>query len=166
MEEVGYNQPIAETADTIKENSQLKAKTLQSFLGRRSETCVIADDSGLEVKALAGALGVRSARYAGEAASDSENVMKLLREMEPVNDRRARFVTVITLLEGAEQHFFEGEITGTIAQAPRGHNGFGYDPVFIPDGYRTTFAELDAAEKNRISHRAKAMERLLTHLRG
>jgi XTP/dITP diphosphohydrolase len=122
---------------------------------------VIADDSGLEVLALDGAPGVYSARYAGEGGNDGRNVVKLLGELRDVSDRRARFVCVIAL--ATPEHGLvgtaEGEVRGTIAQAPKGNGGFGYDPVFVPDGYTQTFAELPADVKNSLSHRGNALKK-------
>lgn len=165
LAEAGFTGLIEETADTIRGNSLLKATALKKFLSERKDTSlVMADDSGLEVKALGGAPGVRSARYSGKDAGDSENVIKLLNEMNGKTSRQARFVTVITLLDGYGEHFFEGEITGTIAYGPRGTNGFGYDPVFIPTGYRSTFAELSPGEKNAISHRSVALRKCIEYL--
>ena len=167
MSEAGFTDLIEETAETIKGNSLIKAVALRDFLrSRNDQSWVIADDSGLEVKALNGAPGVRSARYAAAHATDADNVKKLLGEMQQQTERRARFVTIITLLSEDMPFFFEGEITGSIAHEPRGTNGFGYDPVFIPTGYRSTFAELSANEKNAISHRALAVDKLAKHLRA
>ena len=120
----------------------------------------MADDSGLEVAALGGAPGVRSARYAGEPSNTPANNALLLKNLEGVTDRRARFVCVIAIaFNGEVIATFEGEIRGTIGFAPKGENGFGYDPVFIPDGETRTFAELSSEEKNRISHRANAFKK-------
>jgi XTP/dITP diphosphohydrolase len=113
------------------------------------------------VEALDSAPGVYSARYAGIPKNDTNNNKKLLEELKLVTDRKARFVTVITLIINGEVHYFEGEIKGTIAFEGRGNNGFGYDPLFIPQGYRSTFAELDAEVKNTISHRALAVKKLI-----
>lgn len=163
LADLGINENIPETGFTLSENSLLKARYLSSRCARECQA-VIADDSGLEVNALGGAPGVYSARYAGEAAGDTANNEKLLRDMRDKTDRRARFVTVITLLSNGQTHQFEGEIRGTIAHAPRGSNGFGYDPLFIPTGYRSTFAELPAEVKNAISHRAAAFRKLAAHI--
>lgn len=163
--ETGFSEEIQETAETIKGNSLIKAQTVKTFLEKKGDTSwVIADDSGLEVKALGGAPGVLSARYAGLQASDADNVKKLLSELHHKTDRKARFVTVITLIGAGGTHFFEGTISGTIAIEARGKNGFGYDPVFIPTGCRSTFAELPAEEKNRISHRAAAVKKLMAFI--
>jgi len=124
----------------------------------------LADDTGLEVDALNGAPGVYSARYAGENVTYDENVDKLLGEMEGKSDRKARFRTVIAFLDGSEEHLFEGICEGGITRQRKGEKGFGYDPVFQPEGYNQTFAELSAEEKNNISHRGLAFQKFLTYL--
>jgi XTP/dITP diphosphohydrolase len=165
LAETGFTSPIEESADTIRGNSLLKAKAVSDFLRASGSTAaVIADDSGLEVDFLGGRPGVHSARYAGEQANDEANNKKLLAEMNTATDRKARFVTVITLIHEGHSFFFEGEVSGTIAHEPRGHAGFGYDPLFIPTGYRSTFAELGPEIKKRISHRAVAINKLLHFL--
>jgi XTP/dITP diphosphohydrolase len=162
LEDIGITEDIPEPGTTIKENSFLKAEYVLDFLKQKNETvAVFADDSGLEVEALDSAPGVYSARYAGIPKNDANNNKKLLEELKLVTDRKARFVTVITLIINGEVHYFEGEIKGTIAFEGRGTNGFGYDPLFIPQGYRSTFAELDAEVKNTISHRANAVKKLI-----
>jgi XTP/dITP diphosphohydrolase len=165
LAEAGFTSQIEESADTIKGNSLLKARVVSDFLKASGlHAAVIADDSGLEVDSLGGKPGVYSARYAGEGASDESNNKKLLAEMRTVTDRKARFVTVITLIAEGKPFFFEGEISGTIAHEARGHAGFGYDPLFIPTGYRSTFAELGPEVKKQISHRAQAINKLLRFL--
>ena len=129
--------------------------------GTNAPVTVFADDSGLEVEALDGAPGVFSARYAGVPKNDQQNNEKLLTELSAKSNRRARFVTVITLIHDGAVHYFEGEVKGTIAYEPRGNQGFGYDPLFIPQGYRSTFAELGLEVKNKISHRALAVKQLI-----
>jgi XTP/dITP diphosphohydrolase len=162
LEDIGITEDIPEPGTTIKENSFLKAQYVLHFFKNKNETvAVFADDSGLEVEALDSAPGVYSARYAGIPKNDTNNNKKLLEELKLVTDRKARFVTVITLIINGEVHYFEGEIKGTIAFEGRGNNGFGYDPLFIPQGYRSTFAELDAEVKNTISHRANAVKKLI-----
>ena len=155
---------VEETGSTFAENAALKAlATSTHFPG-----FVVADDSGLEVDALAGAPGIFSARYAGSDASDEENVAKLLAELAAhSNDRpaSARFRCVLALAkEGKLLGTFEGVVEGTIADQPQGSDGFGYDPVFQPTGFTQTFAELSPAEKNRISHRARAIQLLRANL--
>ena len=149
---------VDETAPTLVGNAIIKAVEVANH----AEAWAIADDTGLEVDALGGEPGVRSARYAGEPADDTANRAKLLAAMEGVTDRRARFCTVVALVswEG-DIHYVTGECTGTIATAERGSNGFGYDSVFVPDdGDGRTFAEMSAAEKDSVSHRSRAMAQL------
>jgi XTP/dITP diphosphohydrolase len=149
---------IEETGKTFTDNAILKATAL-SLQDRQS--LVIADDSGLEVDSLGGAPGIFSARYAGANASDADKVAKLLRELGGKHDRRARFRCVIALArDGKLVRTFEGAVAGVIVDLARGTNGFGYDPVFQPDGCDKTFAELPSEVKNRISHRARAIEQL------
>lgn len=144
---------LIENGDTFEKNSVLKA----CQASRYADMAAFADDSGLEVEALHGAPGVFSARYAGEGASDADRIARLLKEMNGVKNRRARFVSVISLAyRGDLVESFRGELSGTILEAPRGENGFGYDPVFVPDGYEQTFAEMPPELKDRISHRARA----------
>jgi XTP/dITP diphosphohydrolase len=166
MQEAGITEDIPETGTTIQENSYLKADyVFKRVKTANGQIAVIADDSGLEVEALGGAPGVYSARYAGEMKNDAANNLRLLKELEKVTDRKARFVTGITLMLNNEVRYFEGMVPGTIAYQPRGSNGFGYDPLFIPTGFRSTFAELNADIKNSISHRADAVRKLAAFLR-
>jgi len=157
---------IPETGATFEENAILKAVGVSRYL----DGLVLADDSGLEVDELAGAPGVFSARYAGEKAKDSENVQKLLGELantDRCQHRRARFRCVIAIARAGEVlGTFEGAVEGTIINAPRGSGGFGYDPVFVPDGFEKTFAELPPETKNRISHRARALQAVIPFLRA
>lgn len=161
--DIGITEEIPEPGDTIKENSLLKAQFVHKYLGENAQM-VFADDSGLEVNALGGVPGVHSARYAGVPRNDEANNKKLLMEMLNKTDRKARFVTVITLIGNKDIVYFEGQIKGTIAHEPRGTNGFGYDPLFIPQGYRSTFAELSPEVKNNISHRGLAVQELMRYL--
>jgi len=156
---------IAESGTTFQENAILKAVAVS----KRMPGFVIADDSGLEVEALGGAPGIHSARYAGMNATDQEKTDKLLEELTRVgatkNARRARFRCVLALAcKGNVLGAFEGIIKGQIADRPRGSHGFGYDPIFMPEGFQQTFGELAPAEKNQLSHRARALERLRTFL--
>ena len=161
LNDIGCHTDIPETGTTLEENALIKARYIHKYYGM---DC-FADDTGLEVAALDGEPGVYSARYAGGAGHDSlANMKKLLSRMEGVTDRRARFRTVIALILDGEVHEFEGIVRGTIATEPHGDGGFGYDPVFIPEGYDRTFAELSDV-KNHISHRARAVERLVEFLR-
>ena len=158
---LGITEDIAETGATFEENSHIKA----SYVYERKGIPVFADDSGLSVKSLGGEPGVYSARYAGEARDDDANMDLLLSRLQDESDRSAAFHTVITLIdEGGKSHQFKGAVQGTIHDVKRGTNGFGYDPIFIPKGYDKTFAELPTEEKNRISHRAKAVQKLLEYL--
>ena len=151
---------IPETGNTIQQNAFLKANYIfKNF----NENC-FADDTGLEVDSLNGAPGVFSARYAGDHRSAADNNEKLLKELSSKKIRTARFKTVIALIIDGETNYFEGVCEGTIAESPRGNNGFGYDPIFIPQGYNLTFAEMSLREKNKISHRGKAIQKLVEFL--
>ena len=160
LSDLDRNISLRETGKTLKDNSLQKA--LQ--VARRYGVDVLSDDTGLEVDALGGRPGVYSARFAGDRATDAENRKKLLEEIARKSDRSARFRTVLTLFSGNKIRQFEGTVEGEITQEPQGTSGFGYDSVFRPEGYEKTFAEMDPAEKNRISHRARAIEKLLTFL--
>ena len=160
LSDIECYEDIAETANTIEGNALIKAK----YIKERYQYNVFADDTGLEVLALNNAPGVFSARYAGAEKSDKANIELLLKNMEGKEERKARFKTVIALCLDSKRHTFEGIVEGTISTCPVGQNGFGYDPIFIPEGYKETFAELSAEEKNRISHRGKAFEKLLKFL--
>jgi XTP/dITP diphosphohydrolase len=160
---------VEETGGTFAENAILKAVAASQLRSASGGLLVVADDSGLEVDALRGAPGIYSARYAGENASDEQNVEKLLRELTARNQlgagRSARFRCVIALARGGKLlGTFEGTVAGTIVDPPRGEHGFGYDPIFVPRGFDQTFGELSAEIKNRISHRAQAARQLRDHL--
>lgn len=161
LNDLSINTEIEESGNTFHENALLKARHLYELTGDMS----MGEDSGLEVKALDGKPGIYSARYAGEHGNDQANLDKLLADMLDVDDRSARFKTVIALFDGKKELFFEGVINGTIARESTGTGGFGYDPIFIPDGYATSFGEFSPEEKNKISHRALAVERLAEHLK-
>ena len=152
---------VVEDKPTLEGNALKKARFWYDKTGLPS----LADDTGLEVDALNGAPGVYSARYAGELASYADNVKKLLHELEGKQNRKARFRTVIAFVDGEEEHIFEGICKGEIIHAPRGEKGFGYDPVFMPDGFDKTFAELNAKQKNLISHRGLALKKFLNFLK-
>ncbi|MDR0988061.1 MAG: non-canonical purine NTP diphosphatase [Prevotellaceae bacterium] len=147
---------IPETGKTLEENALLKAR----YVYENYRMNCFADDTGLEVEALNGAPGVYSARYAGAAHNSDANVQKLLLNLRSVANRRARFRTVFAIIINGKEHLFEGVIQGAITLSRRGGSGFGYDPVFMPDGYAKTFAEMDSELKNRISHRAIATIKL------
>lgn len=158
MSEIGCHDDIPETATTLEGNAKLKA----CYVSERFGCDCFADDTGLEVEALGGAPGVYSARYAGDGHDSKANMAKLLMQMQGETNRRARFRTVIALSRGGEVKMVEGIVEGQIAETPCGVDGFGYDPIFIPDeGSGLTFAEMTAAEKNAISHRGRAMSKLL-----
>lgn len=176
LQDIGCHEDIPETGETLQENALLKAKYVAEHYGL---DC-FADDTGLEVEALHGAPGVHSARYAEGTDHNSEaNMQKLLHELQDKENRKARFRTVIALLQhpknqqeenientfaAPEIHYFEGRIDGIIAKEKRGNAGFGYDPLFIPNGYQQSFAELGETIKNHISHRAQAVEKLAEYL--
>ena len=151
---------IPETADTLQGNALQKA---QYVVDHYHINC-FADDTGLEVEALDGRPGVYSARYAGEGCTYQDNVRKMLNEMHGKTNRKACFKTVIALILDGKQYFFEGRVDGIILTEQRGTDGFGYDPIFLPDGFDQTFAEMDAAMKNSISHRGRAIQQLKTFL--
>jgi XTP/dITP diphosphohydrolase len=153
---LGFSGEIPETGTTLKENALQKA----AFIWDKFRIPCFADDTGLEVDALNGAPGVYSARYAGEPCSPLENVRKLLHRLQNTSARTARFRCVIALITDGQPEFFEGVVEGKIIREPKGAGGFGYDPVFVPDGYDKTFAELTATEKNLISHRKRALEKM------
>ena len=162
LTDIGCQEEIPETEPTLEGNALLKARYVQTHFGL---DC-FAEDTGLEVDALQGAPGVHTARYAGDTRDTQANMNLLLRNMNGLDDRRARFRTVIALVQGTAERLMEGICHGQIAGEPMGSGGFGYDPVFVPDGYGLTFAELDAAVKNTISHRAVATAKLLEHLKS
>lgn len=156
LREVGITEDIHETGETLDENASIKAR----YVYERTGLDCFADDTGLEVEALDGAPGVRSARYATDGHDFAANNRKLLYEMRDKENRRARFRTVISLIRGGVEQQVEGIVTGTIATAEAGCGGFGYDPLFIPDGHTVTFAEMSAEAKNSISHRGRAVAAL------
>ncbi len=156
LAEINCHDDIPETADTLDGNALQKAQYIREKFGL---DC-FADDTGLEVEVLNNAPGVYSARYAGPGHDSEANMKKLLKEMEGKENRKARFRTVIALLLDGETHLFEGIVEGSITTEKKGEKGFGYDPVFVPQGYDKTFAELGNDVKNKISHRARAVEQL------
>ena len=161
LADIDCHDDIPETADTLEGNALLKAQWVKEHYGY---DC-FADDTGLEVDALGGAPGVHSARYApGEGHDAAANTALLLKNLQGVANRKARFCTVIALLQGDRTMMFEGEVKGCILTAPRGEGGFGYDPVFMPEGWDKSFAEASAEEKNAVSHRGRATRALLEYL--
>ena len=162
LSDIGCTEELPETSDTLEGNALQKASYVKEHFGY---DC-FADDTGLEVEALNGEPGVRSARYAGDEHDSNANIEKLLSKLAGQPNRKARFRTVIALIMNGKTEFFEGRINGQIIDGRRGNTGFGYDPVFIPDGYSQTFAELGADEKNKISHRAIAARKLALWVNG
>ena len=161
LKDIGCQEDIPEPWPSLEENALAKARYVSSNYGL---DC-FADDTGLEVEALEGRPGVKSARYAGPGKNSHDNMMKLLQEMEGITNRRARFRAVIALIHDGQEFLFEGIVNGHITHEPRGKGGFGYDPVFIPEGYAQTFAELSAEIKNGISHRFRATDKLVNFLK-
>lgn len=161
LRDIGGPDDLPETQDTLTGNALQKANYVWEHFG----VPCFADDTGLEVTALHGEPGVYSARYAGPQRLAADNVQKLLRELQGVSDRQAQFRTVIALvLSATETHTFDGMVPGLITTAPRGADGFGYDPVFQPDGHAETFAEMPLTQKNTLSHRARAVQQLVAFL--
>lgn len=153
MAEIGFTDDIIEDANSFEGNALLKARTIAN----KFNCNCLADDSGLMVEALNNEPGVYSARYAGEPTNHDLNIEKVLQKLEGIENRNAKFISVIALIINGVEHLFEGEIKGTIRKEKVGQKGFGYDPIFEPLGYQITFAEMDEAEKNAISHRARAL---------
>ena len=155
LTDIGFFDEIEETGKTFEENALLKAKIIFEKTGKN----IFADDSGLVIDTLDGAPGVYSARYAG-TGKDEDNIAKALKELDGKTNRKAYFISIFCLILNGKEYFFEGRIDGTISTEILGENGFGYDPIFIPDGFSKSFAQMSAEEKNAISHRAKAVEKL------
>ncbi len=160
LDDLNFHDEIPENEPTIELNSAFKA----NFVFNRFEENCFADDTGLEIEFLNGRPGVHSARYAGIERNSDANMNLVLREMLNAENRKARFKTVITLILNDKQHIFEGIVNGTIISEKRGENGFGYDPIFIPENESKTFAEMNLSEKNQFSHRARALEKMIHFL--
>lgn len=160
LSDIGYNEDIPETGNTLSENASQKSHTIF----KRFNIDCFSDDTGLDIDALNGEPGVYSARYAGEDASYDDNVNKVLQKLDRKENRKAAFRTVISLILNGVEHQFEGIVPGQITNEKNGSGGFGYDPVFKPDGFDITFAEMSSEVKNKISHRGKAMEKLVVFL--
>ena len=160
MKDIKCDTDIPETADTLEGNALLKAR----YIFDNYHLDCFADDTGLEVEALGGAPGVYSARYAGDAHNSEANMKKLLKDMEGIENRKAQFRTVFVLIIDGKEHLFEGIVKGEITKNRKGTSGFGYDPIFIPEGYTQTFAEMGNELKNKISHRALATNKLCKFL--
>jgi XTP/dITP diphosphohydrolase len=162
LKEAGIEIDIPEPYNSLQENAFEKARVIHQLTGKNC----FAEDTGLEVEVLNGEPGVKSARYAGGERSFEKNIDKLLGKLENKENRNAQFKTVVCLIENGKQKIFEGTCKGTIIAQRRGDSGFGYDPVFIPDGSTKTFAEMSMEEKNRFSHRKKAIEKLTRYLKA
>jgi XTP/dITP diphosphohydrolase len=162
LNDIGCHDDIAETGTTFQENASIKSY----YIYQKYNLNCFGDDSGLEIDALNGEPGVYSARYAGEHGNHQANMDKVLEKLKDKTDRSARFRTVISLIWEGKEYFFEGTVNGTIRHERSGSAGFGYDPIFQPDGYTITFAEMSMAEKNSISHRAIAVGKLIEFLQG
>lgn len=164
LHEIGFDKEIDETGLTLEENSRIKAEDVYQFVMHNAQCAMIdgvfADDTGLEIQVLGGKPGVYTARWAGEPSNPENNRKKALSELAGENNREAQFRTVVTLIRNGKTEQVEGVVRGEIATAERGDGGFGYDPLFIPEGYDKTFAELPSKVKNGISHRARAMQAL------
>jgi len=160
LKEAGIDIDIPEPHDTLEANASEKSKTIFKLTNKNC----FSEDTGLEVEALNGAPGVKSARYAGENRSFEDNIEKLLSALRPADNKAARFRTVISLILDGKEHLFEGICPGRITSTKKGSHGFGYDPVFVPDGSEKTFAEMEMEEKNKFSHRKKAMKKLIEFL--
>lgn len=160
LKDIGCTTDIPETADSFAGNAGLKSR----FVADHFSLDCFGDDSGLEVVALNNEPGIYSARYAGERG-DAANLLLVLQKLEGQQNRKARFRTVISLMQDGKEFLFEGVVNGTIRETPAGGNGFGYDPVFEPEGYQQTFAEMSMEQKNEISHRAIAMRKLIAFLK-
>lgn len=161
LKDLGIFEDIPETGITFHDNALLKARYLQEKYGF---DC-IAEDSGLEIDALSGEPGIYSARYAGDEKNHGANIQKVLEKLKPFSNRKARFRSVIVVLVKGEPHFFEGVIEGEISHSPKGEKGFGYDPIFVPEGYEISFAEMDDIEKNTVSHRGIAVRKMVGFLK-
>ncbi|MBC8147739.1 MAG: RdgB/HAM1 family non-canonical purine NTP pyrophosphatase [Bacteroidetes bacterium] len=162
LSDIGCFEDIPETSDTFTGNASQKARYVFDNYGYNC----FADDSGLEIDALEGRPGVRSARYAGENSTQESLISKVLSELQGIENRKANFKTVVSLIIDGKENFFEGIVNGSIRKTPIGTNGFGYDPIFEADGYNITFAEMELMEKNKISHRARAVKKLIEYLGG
>lgn len=159
LKEIGCQEELPETGNTLEANSLEKAKYISTHYG----IDCFADDTGLEIEALGGEPGVDSAHYAGPARDGNENMNLVLKKLKGETNRQASFRTVITLIQKNEVHIFTGIVEGKILEHKKGTTGFGYDPIFQPDGFDRTFAEMTVAEKNSISHRGRAVEKLIAH---
>jgi len=160
LDDINFNKEIDETGTTLKQNALIKVREVFSY----SNKICISDDSGLEIDYLNGEPGVYSSRYAGNYASSIDNIKKVLNNLGEAKNRKARFKTVIAYKDSLTEAVFEGEINGNITKSTRGEGGFGYDPIFIPDNYNITFSEMKPEQKNKISHRSLAINKLFKFL--
>ena len=160
LDDINFNKEIDETGTTLKQNALIKVREVFSY----SNKICISDDSGLEIDYLNGEPGVYSARYAGNYANSIDNIKKVLNNLGEAKNRKARFKTVIAYKDSLTEAVFEGEINGNIAKSIRGEGGFGYDPIFIPNNYNITFSEMKSEQKNKISHRSLAINKLFKFL--
>jgi XTP/dITP diphosphohydrolase len=161
LDDLGFNEEIPETGSSFAENALIKARVIYQKFGINC----LADDSGLEVEALRGQPGIYSARYAGEDSNPERNIRKLLSELTIHENKKARFKTALALIFEGKEYIFEGTVKGAIKPEPSGSNGFGYDPVFIPEGWSLTFGEMEPSLKDKISHRAEALKKLMIFFR-
>ena len=162
LNSLNFFEEIPENENSIEKNAEFKA----NFIHSKYNINVFADDTGLEVEVLKGEPGLYSARYAGEECDSNKNMEKLLKKLINKENRKARFKTVIALVLNNKLHHFEGIVNGTIAHSKKGDKGFGYDPIFIPEGYKKSFAELSLNEKNEISHRSIAVKKLINFIKN
>lgn len=160
LQDINCNEDIEETGTTLNENATIKS----SYIFKNYQVNCFADDTGLEIFALNNEPGVYSARYSGDKDTE-KNMALVLEKLKDINDRRARFRTVISLIINGKEHLFEGIVNGTIRKEKSGQAGFGYDPIFEPEGYDITFSEMSLEEKNKISHRGRAIEKLIEFLK-
>lgn len=161
LKDIGFNSEIPEPYDTFHENALTKAQTVYQYCGKMT----MADDSGICIDTLNGAPGVFSARFAGQNATDGQNVAKVLQSLETRNNRAAHYISVICLIINGSPEYFEGKCFGTITHELQGDGGFGYDPIFLPNGFQKTFAEMDLPLKNELSHRGEAIKEMVKFLR-
>jgi len=161
LKDIGCNEELPETQETLEGNALQKAR----YVADNYNVNCFADDTGLEVDSLNGAPGVYSARYAGEQCTAEDNMTKILSELEGKENRKAKFRTIVALILNGKEHSFEGKIDGSITRSKSGSDGFGYDPIFQPNGFDITFSEMSMAEKNAISHRGKAVAKLVAFLK-
>lgn len=162
LKEIGCNEELPETQETLEGNALQKAR----YVADNYNVNCFADDTGLEIESLNGAPGVYSARYAGENCVAEDNITKILSELDGKENREAKFRTIVSLILDDQEYYFEGKVDGSIKRSKSGSDGFGYDPIFQPNGFDITFSEMSMAEKNAISHRGKAVSKLIEFLKN